>query len=55
MMSNSLYAYDTNPEIAMKKQDKLFEQIAARKDVMQKLHFLDKDNNLTKKGELLKH
>lgn len=55
MMSNSLYAYDTNPEIAMKKQDKLFEQIEARKEVMQKLHFLDKDNNLTKKGELLKH
>ena len=55
MMSNSLYAYDTNPEIVMKKQDKLFEQISARKEIMQKLHFLDKDNKLTKKGELLKH
>lgn len=55
IMASSLYAYDTNPEIAMKKQDKLFEQIDAKKAIMQKLHFIDNDNKLTKKGELLKH
>ena len=55
IMSKSLSVYDINPESAEKKEAKLFKKIDQKRDLMQALGFLTKDNELTKKGELLKH
>ena len=55
MISKSLQTYDLNPEISAKKQEKLLKKIESKKEKMIRLNFLDSENNLTKKGELLKH
>ncbi len=55
IMSKSLYVYDTDPKIKEAKQEKLFKEIEKKKEVMRKLEFINLDNTLTKKGELLQH
>lgn len=55
MMSKTLQVYDVNPEAKEKKQAKLLNKIEHKKELMKKLDFMNTDNTLTKKGELLKH
>ena len=55
MMAKSLHVYDNDEAVRAKKQEALFKQIEAKKNILKKLRFLDDDNYLTPKGELLKH
>ncbi len=55
MISNSLQVYDTDNKAKEKKQEHLLKQIENRKNILKKLHFMNEDNTLTDKGELLKH
>lgn len=55
MMAKSLQVYDVNPEAAEKKEVKLFKKIEEKKELLKTLKFLNNDNTLTQKGELLKH
>lgn len=55
MMSKSLQVYDVNLEAAKKKEAKLFKKIEEKKELLKAMSFLNEDNTLTKKGELLKH
>ncbi len=55
IMSKSLNVYDTDETAKIQKQNYLLSQIQQRKNVLQELMFIDKNNNLTTKGEFLKH
>ena len=55
MMSKSLNVYDTDETAKFHKQNFLFSQIEQRKNILKNLMFMNKDNYLTPKGELLKH
>ena len=55
MMSKSLQVYDTDEKAGTKKLEHLFKQIEKKKHVLKALKFMNEDNTLTDKGELLKH
>ncbi len=55
IMSKSLQVYDTDNNIKNLKQKNLFKLIEDRKNILKKLYFMNEDNTLTYKGELLKH
>lgn len=53
IMRKSLYAHDENPQIADDKFDSMMNLFEKKKDALKKFNFMNGDNTLTDKGELL--
>ena len=53
IFERSLFAYDKDPEIKSKNANKMMSEFVTKEKSLYEYGYLDKDNNLTKKGRLL--